>query len=364
FYGLIMAVFSASQRFYVPLVLIVTGVLIIFVLLGVSKLVKYKILTIILASFLAICAMTVTGYELTQHYYESLPTVNDQGVDLKEYKPFIPGTKAVRMDRPASLSIKADLPRIDGATALYPLYAAFAQAVYTEGQYDIQQSEVMCNNTIGSYENLINGKVDIIFTARPSKKQLELAQEKGIDFNLTPIGREAFVFFVNAKNPVTGLSVTQIQDIYSGKITNWQTVGGNYERIRAFQRPENSGSQTMLQKLMEGKNLMKPPKEDIATGMGDIIEETASYRNYKNAIGYSFLFFATEMICNNQIHLLKINNIYPDRNSIKSKEYPLVAEFYAITAGSKNPNIKAFIDWILSPEGQYLVAKTGYTPIK
>lgn len=132
----------------------------------------------------------------------------------------------------------------------------------------------------------------------------------------------------------------------------------------AFQRPENSGSQTMLQKLMEGKNLMTPPKEDIASGMGDIIEQTSSYRNYKNAIGYSFLFFASEMIQNNEIKLLEVDGVKPDKNTIASGEYPLSSEFYAITAGSNNPNIDRFIEWILSPQGQYLVEKTGYTSIK
>ncbi|HBE78475.1 MAG TPA: hypothetical protein DDW65_11975 [Firmicutes bacterium] len=364
FYGFLMAVFSVSQRFYVPFVLIVTGVFIVLVVLGGLRLVNPRILTIILVSFLVICTVTVTGYETAQHYYKSLPTVNEQGVDLNEYKPFTTGTKAVRLGGPASLKIRTGLPTIDGATALYPLYSAFAQAVYPQGEYNVDRSEVMCNNTIGAYDNLIDGKTDIIFTARPSSEQLESAQKRGIELKLTPIGREAFVFFVNAKNQVKELSVSQIQDIYSGKITNWQEVGGNYEKIRAFQRPENSGSQTMLQKLMEGKTLMRPPKEDIATGMGEIIEETAGYRNYKNAIGYSFLFFATEMIRNNQIHLLKVNGVYPERNFIQSKKYPLVAEFYAVTAGSKNPNIKALIEWILSPEGQYLVEKTGYTPIK
>ena len=114
---------------------------------------------------------------------------------------------------------------------------------------------------------------------------------------------------------------------------------------------------------MEGKNLMIPPKEDVVQSMGGIISETASYRNYKNAIGYSFLFFATEMVKNKQIKLLSIDGVFPDRDTIKSKKYPLGTEFYAITAGSKNPNVEKFIEWILSPQGQYLVEKTGYIPV-
>jgi phosphate transport system substrate-binding protein len=119
----------------------------------------------------------------------------------------------------------------------------------------------------------------------------------------------------------------------------------------------------MLQKLMEGRDLMTPPEEDVAAGMGDIIRQTASYRNYKNAIGYSFLFFATQMVQNNEIKLLKVDGVLPGRSTIANGEYPLAAEFYAVTADSGNPNIERFIEWILSAQGQYLVEKTGYTPI-
>lgn len=186
-----------------------------------------------------------------------------------------------------------------------------------------------------------------------------LAKSRGVELKLTPIGKEAFVFFVNSRNTVNGLTTAQIQDIYSGKITNWKELGGKNAKIRAFQRPENSGSQTMLQKLMKDKNLMTPPREDVVSGMGGIIERTASYRNYKNAIGYSFLFFATEMIKNNEIKLLEVDGIKPDRDTIASGKYPLASDFYAVTANSDNPNVDRFIEWILSEQGQYLVEKTG-----
>jgi len=353
----------AGGKFYASIVMVITGVLIIFVVLWIFKIIQLKLLTIILSSFFGICLLAVTVYEVSERYKESIPMVNEQGVNLEEYKPFQENTKAVHLNEPSTLKINTELPKLDGATALYPLYSAFAQAVYPKKEYDIYRSEVMCNNTIGAYKNLINGEVDIIFAARPSQQQTEEAKSKGIELELTPIGREAFVFFVNAKNSVNGLTVSQIQDIYSGKITNWKEVGGRNHQIRAFQRPENSGSQTMLQKLMEGKTLMTPPKEDVVIGMGGIIAQTASYRNYKNAIGYSFLFFATEMVQNKQIKLLAVDGIYPDKNTIKNNEYPLTTEFYAITAGSTNPNIKSFIEWILSPQGQYLVEKTGYTSV-
>jgi phosphate transport system substrate-binding protein len=358
-----MTALMGGQKFYTPLVIIITISLIVFLILRVFEILNMKKLALIMSIFFGVCAIVSVGYEIIKSYNKSITIVNEQGVDLNMYKPFVNGTKAVKLNEASTFKITTELPRLDGATALYPLYSAFAQAVYPEKDYNIYSSAVMCNNTVGAYKNLIEGQADIIFAARPSQQQINEAKSKGLEFKLTPIGREAFVFFVNSKNNVNELSTKQIQDIYSGQATNWKELGGKNEKIRAFQRPENSGSQTMLQKIMEGKNLMTPPREDIASGMGDIISKTASYRNYKNAMGYSFLFFATEMVKNNQIRILKVDGIYPDRETIKSKTYPLSAEFYAVTVGSKNSNIEPFIQWILSNQGQDLVDKTGYTPV-
>lgn len=372
FIGAFVTALAGGSLFYAPLIMVCTVALIVFVILKVFQLIKPRLYKILFLSFLGLCILSTGVYEINRAYYNRFASVNEQGVNLDLYKPFAENTKAVRLEEESTLKMEDNLPRLDGATALYPLYAAFAQAVYPAGDYDIyaakkdvfqNQGEVACSNTIGAYTRLLDGETDIIFAARPSEQQLTEAKSRGIELKLTPIGKEAFVFFVNSRNGVNGLSTAQIQDIYAGKLTNWQEVGGKNEKIRAFQRPENSGSQTMLQKLMEGKDLMTPPREDVASGMGDIIKQTASYRNYRNAIGYSFLFFATEMIQNNEIKLLEVDGVKPDKNTIASGEYPLSAEFYAVTAVSDNPNLRRFIEWVLSPQGQYLVEKTGYTSV-
>jgi phosphate transport system substrate-binding protein len=324
---------------------------------------KKKRINQVFVIFTIICTLAISGYAINEKVKKSIPTVSDKIVNLNEYKPFEQATKAVSLEETSSLMISDNVPRLDGATALYPVYSSFARAVYPEKDYQLYESEVMCTTTEDAYRRLIDGSADIIFAAQPSKEQLEIAKIRGVELKLTPIGREAFVFFVNSKNKIEGLATKEIQGIYSGEITNWKSVGGGSSSIRAFQRPKNSGSQTMLQKLMEGRNLMVPPSENIVSAMGGIIDKTSDYKNYKNAIGYSFLFYATEMVKNNQIKLLKVDGVYPSRDTIKNKQYPLSSEFYAITAGSKNPNIEPFIKWILGRQGQYLIEKTGYTPL-
>jgi phosphate transport system substrate-binding protein len=367
FIGSIITALFGGLIFYTPLVAILSVVIAIYVVLLIFDLLSRKTSNIILLSILGLSVLVTAGYEIKQAYTNSIATVDDREVNLVQYEPFAENTKAVKLDKPSAYSIDSNPPKLDGATALYPLYSAFVQSAYPAGNYkpyDFQIGQVICSSTPEAYKRLIEGETDIIFVAAPSLAQQKHAKRKGVELKLTPIGREAFVFFVNKRNEVTGLSTAQLKDIYAGKITNWKEVGGANNRIRAFQRPEDSGSQTMLQKFMGDTILMTPPKEDVADIMSGIIKQTSSYRNYKNALGYSFLFYASEMNQSGEIALLAIDGVKPDKESIRSGQYPLATEFYAVTAGSDNPNIQPFLDWMQSAQGQELVEKTGYTTLK
>ena len=314
-------------------------------------------------------------------YNDSIPVMEDRDSLIYQYEPFAEGSKAVYLDEEATLKFEEPSIDMDGATALYPVYSAFVQAVYPEGKYDIYDfkynedegyGQVTCTGTIEAYQRLIEGKTDIIFCAAPSKDQLALAEASGVQLHLTPIGREAFVFFVNSENPVEGLTVEEIQGIYTGEIRNWRELGGKNQRIRPYQRAENSGSQSALLRLMEGLPLMEPEKEDRISGMGGIITQVASYRNHKNAIGFSFRFYSTEMVENEQIRLLALNGIEPTKETIREGSYPISSNFFAVTASpigepapeETNGDLRAFIDWILSEQGQEIIEKTGYVGVK
>ena len=287
-----------------------------------------------------------------------------QDIDLYEYIPFQKESKVALLNGESNFKLEDNLPRLDGATAFYPVYSSFVQAVYPSGKYPFFQGIVRCTQTPKAYENLINGEADIIFCFEPSKDQIAQAKAKGLEFSMTPIGKDAFVFFVNRNNPVNNLTPQQIQDIYSGKITNWKDIGGGNNAIIPYQRPKDSGSQTILELIMGDVPIMEPLKENVVVGMMGIIEQVSEYKNHSNAIGYSFLFFATEMVKNNEIKLLAINGVKPSKETIQSNKYTFSNEFYAITTGNETENTKLFIEWILSEEGQYLVEKTGYIPIK
>lgn len=280
------------------------------------------------------------------------------------YRPFSKDNLLVPIPDPG-LEIERDYPHLDGATAAYPIYAAAVQAIYRNTDAKDIRSLVESSTTPEAYKRLIASEVDIIFAAQPSPEQRAQAEAAGVALQLTPIAKEAFIFFVHKDNPVTGLTTEQIREIYTKAISNWSQVGGANEPIVPFQRPSGSGSQTAIEmKVMQGQKLPAPPREEFAQSMGGVIQRVASYRNSRGAIGYSFRYFATTMNANADIKLLAIDGIPPTRETIRDGTYPYTVELYAITAGTKNPHAKAFIDWFLTPAGQKLIDDVGYVGLK
>ena len=250
---------------------------------------RWRLLAII------VIVMAMVGSSLYERKLQNTMEIIESGVYMEEinltfYEPFIEDTRASSLDEPSTLTMSDNLPRLDGATALYPLYAAFAKATYPTGDYGVydEQSIVVCNKTSGSFTRLLNNETDIIFLMGVSEKQRQLAQERGLVLKLTPIGREAFIFFVNKKNPVAGITVDNIKDIYSGNLTNWQPLGGPRQKILAYQRPADSGSQIMLQEIMGDTPIVPAPIEDTYDMMLAMYRAVA-YKNHSNALGYSFL---------------------------------------------------------------------------
>lgn len=319
------------------------------------------------------CALAVLGVLVGNAAWEKhLREITlRESFDYRDYLPFQEESPLAGLEEESTLRFAAEdkLPRMDGATALYPVYAAFAQATYPKemekwDRWDVEQ-QVYCSTTAYAYRNIVKGGCDIIFVAGPSKEQEEYAREQGVELVYTPIGREAFVFFVNPENPIQGLTLEQIRGIYSGRITRWDELGApGLGEILAYQRSEGSGSQTALERFVMGDTpLMPAEKETVMTGMLDIVEQTSSYKNHRNAIGYSFRFYVTGLMRGFDVKLLEINGVAPTVENIENETYPLASCFYAVTRSDADENTLRLLDWILSPQGQVLVEKSGYTPL-
>lgn len=275
-----------------------------------------------------------------------------KSVELDEYLPFVEDTKIVK--RKSSLQLSGDLPVIDGAAALYPVFSAFVNAVYPEescrfdGTDFTGESCLQMNNTRGAYQAVVDGTVDIAVCAKPSQEQLAYAEEKGTSLEMVPIGSEAFVFLVNTKNPVDSLTVDQVKGIYSGKYKNWSELGGEDKRIGVLQRNEGSGSQTAMISFMDGV----PMKSGMDGFLG-------------SAIGFSFRFYVEGIVEDGGVKMLSLNGVYPNRENIRNGSYPVVDNFYAVyRKNNENENIPVLIDWMLSDEGQEIIEESGYVGVK
>ena len=308
--------------------------------------------------------------------------------DFSDYMVWSDPSKLAALDHPAGLIIEdeKDMPVLDGAEACFPLYSSVAKAVYKdiatieeryqrgEGlEHDWKKWEyisengkiVRFTNTVNAFERLLEKKVDVFFGARPSKNQQEMAKEKNVPITVTPIGKEAFVFFVEPDNPVRDLTSDQLRAIYHGDIANWKEVGGRNQKIIAFQRPENSGSQAMMAWFMGDVSLKDPESYEYVEAMGAVVRKVSQYANEAGALGYSFRYFVEDLQQEDDVRLLAVDGVLPTLENINNGSYPLTVDLCVITReNDPNPYVQKLVDFMLSEDGQELVEKGGYGVLK
>lgn len=277
-------------------------------------------------------------------------------VDVGRYLPFEEESDLVRMDVSLHFEEGDDLPVLDGAAALVPVYAAVIDNCYPKGCVTYEggafsddnyygenfapDSAMQYQNTVRGFTAVVDGSTDVFFMAHPSSEQMEYARQQGVELEIVPIGREAFVFFVNSNNPVDGLTSEQIRAIYRNEITNWRDVGGTNLIINPVTRVEGSGSQTMMEYFMEG----------------DMLTRRNPLSLFGGGIGYSFRYYLTDLVGNADVKMLKVDGVYPDSQSIRDGSYPLTTDFYAVyRSDNDNPNVEELVSWLTGEEGQQLI---------
>jgi len=278
--------------------------------------------------------------------------------------------------------IAADLPVIDGSTSTRPLRMLIvceildvscawqelfdgSRRVLPALNVSIEpfDAAVPTSGTHGSYVALAEGRADLILTARtPSDDEVRLAASNGVEFKITPIALDAFVFLVNAANPVEGLDLGQVRDIFSGAITDWAEVGGDARPIQPYQRNETSGSQVLMERLvMAGTPMIDAPDLMLMSMMGPFDAISGD----PHGIGYSVYYFATHMLATDEIRLLGIEGSEPDSTSIAAGEYPLVTEVYAVLpSGTPQDSAARMLrDRLTTDAGRSVIEVSGYVPL-
>ena len=332
----------------------------IFTLILIWKFGKKKLIAFILILLLTLgSSLGIASYE---KYQDSLKINVTPNINVHEYLPFQEDSKIYKLEE-SSLKLEDNLPIVDGAAAVFPVYSSFVNSVYPETT-ELWDGTFEYNNTTGGYKLLGEKQTDIFFGAYPSEEQIQEAKDKGTEFEYTPIGYEAFVFFVHKDNPIENLTTEQIKGIYSGEITNWKEVGGEDEEIVAYQRNEGSGSQSMLIRFMGDTEIVEPPTEQVTDLMSGIIDKVADYKSTTASIGFSFRYYVEGIIQNPDIKIIAIDGVKPTVKNIQTNTYPIITPLYAVTyKDNPNKNVQVLLDWVLSDEGQKIIKRTGYTPI-
>ena len=280
------------------------------------------------------------------------------------------GSASSQADAPAvePFLTPEEFPGVDGSTACVPLIAQII-ADTTGTPLTEAQSAVNVSTTAYAWENM--GVYDseavqlLIVYEAPDYVKEEISQA-GTQLDQKAIGRDALVFIVNEDNPVQSLTLDQLRDIYAGRTTNWKELGGDDAPIVAFQRGEDSGSQTLFRNLLIGDgDLMAAPTELAPASMGGLVDSIASYNNSANAIGFSVYYYIDQMYSQPGLRLLSVEDVTPSYDTIASQEYPLCNDFYAVVRSSDTAGTpqRQVYDWLSTEEGVQCVKKAGYVPL-
>jgi phosphate transport system substrate-binding protein len=215
---------------------------------------------------------------------------------------------------------------------------------------------------------LVNGTVGIANASRQIKdEEIAEAQSKGVNPVEHIIARDAIAVIVNPENPVSELTLQQISDIYSGKITNWTEVGGEDRPIVKLSRETNSGTHVYFLETVlrlgnkEDKTLFSMDTLLLPSSEGIISE----VRDNPNAIGYDGLGYVPDDL--KMIAIAKEAGgayVLPSIETVNDKSYAIARDLYMYTNGEPTGLIKEYLDWILSAEAQEIVAELGFVPVK
>ena len=208
---------------------------------------------------------------------------------------------------------------------------------------------------------LINGSTDICNASRPLKSsEMEKLKERygslGIEI---PCAKDGITIFLNESNPVSELTIKQLGDMFSGKIRNWKEVGGPDAEIRLYGRENSSGTYVFFQeKVVKGDYA---PSCQTLPGTAAVVNAVSKD---KYGIGYGGAAYAQGV----KHCKVKKDDKSPAYNataeSIAKGDYPITRYLYMYMRNRPTGETKAYIDWILSPEGQKVVTEIGYFPVK
>jgi len=260
----------------------------------------------------------------------------------------------------ASVSTAAKRITIKGSDTMVILGQRWAEE-YMKAHPDVTIQVTGGGSGVG-ISALINGATDICESSRPMKQsEKDKLKERffttGVEI---PVAKDGVTFYLNEANPLSELTLDQIKDIYTGKVTNWKQLGGEDAKIVPYGRENSSGTYVFVKdNILKGADFA--PGTQALPGTAAVVNAVAKD---KNGIGYGGAAFAKGVKHTKVKKDAKNPGYEPTEANVKANLYPVSRDLYWYLKESPTGEVKKLVDWVLSPAGQAIVSKVGYFPVK
>jgi phosphate transport system substrate-binding protein len=239
---------------------------------------------------------------------------------------------------------------LDGSTTVGPIAKSFA--AYFMKKYGVKVTVSESGSGNGA-KSLINRSCDIATMSRAMKPQeVAAAKQKGVMPVQHTVALDGIAMVVHPGNPVRSLTKAQIADIYKGRVTNWNQVGGPNARIVVIQRESNSGTQEAFKELIMGKSAQISKTAETQASNGAIKNRVSSTRSAIGFVGLGFV--------DRSVKPVAVNGVLPSTATVKNGKYPVSRPLYFYTNGQPAGNVKKFIDLSKTPDGKRMVTELGF----
>jgi phosphate transport system substrate-binding protein len=217
--------------------------------------------------------------------------------------------------------------------------------------------DIAAEGSATGFAALIDKTAAIGMASRPAKpEEIANGKAKGVDLKETIVAYDGIAVIVNTANSIKALTKKQVEQIFTGEITDWSAVGGSGGKISVYTRNTSSGTYAEFKELAMKKRDYAPDSQKLA-GNEQIAQEVGKN---PNGVGYIGLAYTKA----SGIKVVPIDGASPSKESVLAKSYPYARPTFFYTNGEPTGVVKAFIDFTVGPEGQKIVEQVGFVPIK
>ena len=217
--------------------------------------------------------------------------------------------------------------------------------------------DIAAEGSATGFAALIDKTAAIGMASRPAKpEEIANGKAKGVEMKETIVAYDGIAVVVNTANPIKGLTKKQVEQIFTGDITDWSAVGGSGGKLSVYTRNTSSGTYAEFKELAMKKRDYAPDSQKLA-GNEQIAQEVSKN---PNGVGYVGLAYTKA----NGIKVVPIDGASPSKESVLAKSYPYARPTFYYTNGEPTGVVKEFIDFTVNPEGQKIVEQVGFVPIK